>query len=350
MRLRIELKVYCLMSQASLPESTSSSKRVMSGMRATGKLHLGHYVGVLKNWLVLQAQYDCFFMVADWHSLTTNYQDPSDIQAHISDMVLDWLAVGLDPQRCHLYVQSRVPEIAELHLLLSMLTPQKWLETSPTLKDMVATLSQEVHYGLLGYPVLQTADILVVRGDLVPVGKDQLAHLELSRDIVTRFNHVYKTTLFPAPKALLTEAPSLPGLDGKKMSKSLNNTLALSDTAEDTTKKLKQAITDPGRVKRTDPGNPEQCEVVFKYYQVFASAEEIALTDKECRNATRGCSDCKLRLAELINEELAPIRNRRTELEQTPSLVEGVLNQGLSQARQEAQQTLDAVRQLMHLT
>ncbi|MCA9807153.1 MAG: tryptophan--tRNA ligase [Cyanobacteria bacterium HKST-UBA06] len=337
------------MTEPTAQSADTQPKRVMSGMRATGQLHLGHWVGVLKNWVALQSQYNCYFMVADWHSLTTHYTDPGNIRQHCLEMVLDWLSAGINPEHAHLYKQSEIPEIAELHLLLSMMTPQKWLDTAPTLKDMISNLGIEATHGLLGYPVLQTADILIVKGELVPVGKDQLAHLELSRDIVTRFNHVTQSEFFPSPQALLTEAPALPGLDGRKMSKSLNNSILLCDTDSQTTKKLKQAITDPARIKREDPGTPENCEVVYKYYQVFAPPEEQQLAAEECRSAVRGCADCKLRLADMINAQLAPLREKRTVLAQDTGAVKNLLNNNVERTRHEAIKTIRKVRKLLKL-
>jgi tryptophanyl-tRNA synthetase len=318
-------------------------------MRPTGRLHLGHYVGVLKNWVQLQDQYDCFFMIADWHALTTKYDETEMLNQNILEVALDWLACGIDPSNATLYVQSRIQEIAELHLLLSMITPNRWVETDPTLKDMVAMLHEDLTYGLLGYPILQTADILAMKADFVPVGKDQLAHLEISRDIVTRFNHQYKTPLFPSPKPLLTETPMLPGVDARKMGKSYGNAIYLADTEDETWNKLKQGITDPARIKRTDLGTPENCEVIFKYYEVFVTPEARQLADQECRSATRGCMDCKKILAEFVNAELRPIRERRAEYARDPAHVYALLAQGEAQARATAQQVLQEVRSAMKL-
>ncbi|HEY9746673.1 MAG TPA: tryptophan--tRNA ligase [Oculatellaceae cyanobacterium] len=326
-----------------------TSNVVMSGMRPTGKLHLGHYMGVLRNWLQLQDTHPCFFMVADWHALTTKYDSTDTLKQDIIDMTLDWLAAGIDPNKATLYVQSSLPEEAELHLLLSMITPAKWVQTDPTLKDMVVMLHEDLSYGLLGYPVLQTVDILAVKGGLVPVGKDQLAHLEISRDIARRFNYLYKTDLFAEPQPLLTETPMLLGLDGRKMSKSYNNAIYLSDTPDETLAKIKMGITDPARVKRTDPGNPEHCEVIFKYYQAFAPKEALELADQECRTAARGCMDCKKILAEIINEYLRPIRERRAMYASDIGQVLDILKTGGEKARAECQDTLAKVKVLMKL-
>lgn len=327
----------------------ASAKVVMSGMRPTGKLHLGHYMGVLKNWVTLQDQYPCFFSIADWHALTTKYDDTASLRDNIIEMALDWLAAGIDPAKATLFVQSSLPEVAELHLLMSMITPAKWVQTDPTLKDMVAMLHEDLSYGLLGYPVLQTVDILSVRAGLVPVGKDQLAHLEISRDIARRFNHVYQTDLFAEPRPLLTETPMLIGLDGRKMGKSFNNAIFLSDTADETWAKVKTAITDPARVKRTDPGNPENCEVVYKYYEVFASDEARQLAADECRAATRGCMDCKKLLGEMINEQMAPMRERRALYAADKAQVLDLLKAGSQQARVVCQETVRQVKDLMKL-
>lgn len=324
-------------------------KRVMSGMRPTGRLHLGHYVGVLKNWVQLQEQYDCFYSIVDWHALTTKYDQTESLRSNIMEVALDWLAAGIDPDKATVYVQSQVPEIAELHLLFSMFTPNKWVETDPTLKDMVKMLHEDLTYGLLGYPILQTADILSVKGELVPVGKDQLAHLEISRDIVTRFNHMYQCEVFPSPKPLLTETPLLPGVDGRKMGKSYGNAIYLADTEDETWAKIKQGITDPARIKRTDPGEPENCVVIYKYYEVFAPLPVRELAAEECRAATRGCMDCKKILVDIVNAELRPLRERRAELAKDLGQVEKILAEGSERAREACRETLREVRSVMKL-
>jgi tryptophanyl-tRNA synthetase len=328
---------------------TPRKKTVMSGMRPTGKLHLGHYMGVLKNWVALQDEYTCYFSIADWHALTTQYDRSENIQENIHQMALDWLSCGIAPEKATFYVQSAIPEIAVMHLLMSMLTPVKWLETDPTLKDMVAMLKEDLSYGLLGYPTLQTMDILGVLGELVPVGKDQLAHLEISRDLARRFNHQYQTQLFPEPRPLLTEVPLLLGLDGRKMGKSFDNAIFLSDSADVTQAKIKTAVTDKNRVKRQDPGNPQDCEVVFPYYQVFADEAARNLADKECRTAERGCMDCKKILTEWVNETLRPIRERRAELEKDPETVRQILKAGNEHSRQVHQETLRQMKAAMRL-
>lgn len=331
----------------------TNKTHVMSGIRPTGRLHLGHYFGILKNWVSLQDQYDCYYSIADWHALTTKYDDTASLVDNIYEVALDILAVGVDPNKATLYVQSSVPQIAELHLLFSMFTPVKWLETDPTLKDMVAMRKEggdvDLNYGLLGYPVLQTMDILGPRAALVPIGQDQLAHLEISRDVARRFNHIYQTDYFPEPKPLLTEIPKVLGLDGRKMGKSYNNAIFLSDTEDETFKKIKTAITDPERIKRDDPGDPAKCQVVYPFYEIFGDdAMKSAATD-ECRQALRGCMDCKKILAERVNEILRPIRERRATLANDRGQVLALLKQGCEKSRHIHEETVQTVRQLMHL-
>lgn len=345
--------------------SSSQPAVVMSGMRPTGRLHLGHYVGVLRNWVRLQHDHPCYFMVADWHTLTTKLDDTTQLAAFSREMVLDWLAAGLEPERCTLFLQSSIPEIAELQLLLSMATPVKWLETDPTLKDMVAMLrgntqdgqpgegsetTPGLSHGLLGYPVLQTADILSVDGTLVPVGQDQVAHLEISRDMVRRFNHEVGELVFREPRPLLTEVPMLRGLDGRKMGKSFNNAIFLSDSPAETIAKVKTAITDPQRVKKTDPGNPDECTGIYPLYPLFAQDEaEVEQVRVECSQALRGCMTCKLQLAERLNEHLAPLRERRQQYEADPAQVDALLCQGRERVRAEASRMLSHARRALRL-
>jgi tryptophanyl-tRNA synthetase len=328
-------------------KETQTPPVVMSGMRATGRLHLGHYMGVLRNWVHLQNDYTTFFMVADWHSLTTKYEDTVHLPEYRRDIVLDWLGAGIDPTKATLYFQSAVPEIAELHLLLSMITPNKWCETDPTLKDMIH--SGELNYGLLGYPVLQTADILAVDGSLVPVGKDQLAHLEISRDIARRFNHITGQSIFQEPRPLLTETPSVIGLDGRKMSKSYQNGIELAFSEDETTKAIKTAVTDAKRVKKTDPGEPNDCVAVFPWYQTFTDASTCETVASECRGGSRGCMDCKKQLAEAVNEQLRPIRERRLNYAQDLSQVAALIEAGNAVAREKAGATLKKVRHAFNL-
>ncbi len=339
--------------------NTPPFTRVMSGMRPTGKLHLGHYWGVLHNWVSLQHQYPSFFMVADWHALTTKVHDTQALKDNTTAMVLDWLAAGVDPNVATVYVQSHVPQIAELALLLSMVTPVKWLETDPTLKDMVALLrasdannlpeGSHLTHGLLGYPLLQTADILTLRADAVPVGSDQVAHLEVSRDIARRFNHTVGQPLFAEPKPLLTPTPLLTGLDGRKMGKSFDNAVFLSDTEADTLAKVKTAVTDPARQRKTDPGSPEACVAVFPLHQQFSSASEVEEVRANCTSAGWGCMACKQLLATNLNTALAPLRERRHTWEAQPNAVTELLDQGRGKAKQEADMTLAAVREALHL-
>ncbi len=344
-----EISTAHISADAAVKAIPPDQRRVMSGMRPTGRLHLGHYMGVLRNWVTLQDQYPCFFMVADWHALTTKYDSTDAFKNDIYEMALDWLAAGIDPEKATLYVQSAVPEEAVLHLLLSMITPAKWVQTDPTLKDMVAMLHEDLSYGLLGYPILQTVDILSVRGNLVPVGKDQLAHLEISRDIARRFNHMYGANFFIEPRPLLTETPLLLGLDGRKMGKSYGNAIFLSETADETWLKIKTAITDPARVKRTDPGTPEHCEVVYKYYEAFASDAATQLAAEECRTAARGCMDCKKILTEVVNEQLAPMRARRALYAADRAQVERILAEGAQKAQAVCADTVQQVKTLMKL-
>lgn len=324
-----------------------TKKRIMSGMRPTGKLHLGHWLGVLTNWVKLQSEYDCYFAIADWHALTTTYDKTETLRQNIREVLLDWLAAGIDPEQCTMYVQSSIPELAELHVLLSMLTPVNWLQRNPTVKEQAAELHVgELNTGLLCYPVLMTADILSIKGDLVPVGKDQLPHLEIARDIARRFNNLYGD-FFAEPTGLLTAAASLPGTDGRKMSKSYENDIKLADTPEEIRKKVMTMITDPGRQRRTDPGYPEVC-TVYAYYAALAPQmlEQVA---KECRTAEIGCVQDKKRLAEVLLETLAPIHERRAYFAERPQLLEEIIEHGNQKARATTQETLEAVRDLMRV-
>ncbi len=329
----------------------------MSGMRPTGRLHIGHYFGALLNWLNFQSSYDSYFCIVDWHALTTKFQNVQEIEGNIREIALDWLAAGIDPEVSTLYVQSAIPEIAELHLLLSMITPHNWVEREPTLKDMVKMLGSDeneakdkVTYGLLGYPVLMTADILAFKAQLVPVGKDQESHLEFARDVARRFNHLYNVDFFEEPQPKFTSTPLIKGLDGQKMGKSYNNDIKLADTEEDTLKKVKQAITDRSRIAKSDPGHTDQCEVPWPLYQIFANEEMRALVKTECESAQIGCVDCKKRLANCINEFMRPIREKRIGLEKDPESVRKILDYGNKKARKVAAETLEGVRELMGLS
>ena len=322
---------------------------VLSGLRPTGRVHLGNYFGAVKNWVELQDRYPCFFFVADWHALTSDYADPSKIHQATFDAVADWLAAGLDPSRCVLFLQSEVKEHAELHLLLSMVTPLPWLERVPTFKDQQEQLEdKELNtYGFLGYPLLQTADIIVYRAGYVPVGEDQASHLELSREIVRRFNNFYGP-VFPEPQPLFTATPKVPGLDGRKMSKSYGNTIPLTATADEIRALVMTMFTDPNRVRRTDPGNPDICNL-FQFHKLFSDDATIARVDHECRTAQIGCVQDKKLLAEIIIESLAPMRARREEINRDPSVVWDALRDGNRKARERAGETLELVRAAMKI-
>ena len=307
-------------------------QRIVSGMRPSGRLHIGHYHGVLENWVKMQDSMECFFFVADWHSLTTEYADTSGIAQSIRDMVLDWVAFGLDPEKCVIFRQSLVPHHSELNLILSMVTPVSWLERNPTYKDMLENIEQRdlTTFGFLGYPVLMAADIILYKATRVPVGHDQLPHLEITREIARRFNHLYGA-VFPEPEALLTETPKLPGLDGRKMSKSYNNSIYLSDNAETTTKMVMSMVTDTNRVRRADPGDPDVC-VAFNLHRLYVPQEKLDEIVPACRGAQIGCVDCKKILAASINERLAPFRARREELAANPGFVDALLQEGSRKA------------------
>lgn len=325
------------------------SQHVLSGLRPTGRVHLGNYFGALKNWVELQDRYPCFFFVADWHALTTDYADPSRVHEATFNAVADWIAAGLDPAKCVMFLQSEVKEHAELHLLLSMSTPLPWLERVPTFKDQQAQLEEKDlnTYGFLGYPLLQTADIIVYRAAWVPVGEDQAFHLELSREIVRRFNNLYGP-VFPEPQPLFTATPKVPGLDGRKMSKSYGNTIPLTASADEIRSLVSTMFTDPNRIRRSDPGNPDICNL-FQFHKLFSDDETITRVDHECRTAQIGCVQDKKLLAEIIIEKLAPMRARREEINRNPSIVWDTLRDGNRKARERAAETLDAVRKAMQI-
>lgn len=325
-------------------------KSVLSGMRPSGKLHLGNYLGALQNWEKLQNDYRCFYFVADWHALTSDYADTSEIKENILEMGIDWLACGLDPERSTLFIQSRVPEHAELHLLLSMITPLPWLERVPSYKEQRQEIKDKdlETYGFLGYPLLQTADIIIYKADFVPVGIDQAPHVEMTREIVRRFNNLYGTEVFPEPAVLLTEVPKLVGTDGRKMSKSYDNAIYLSDSPQVVAGKLKTMVTDPRRVRRSDPGNPEVCPV-FSLHRIFSPEGEQAEVDAGCRTAGIGCIGCKEILARNMEARMGPIYERRCRLAATPSRVLEVLEIGSQKARQIASQTVSEARKAMKI-
>jgi tryptophanyl-tRNA synthetase len=348
----------------------STRKRVLSGMRSTGKLHLGNFVGALDNWVRMQDQYECFFFVADWHALTTDYADTSLIKENSLDVLLDWLAAGLDPERCTMFIQSHVPAHAELHLLFSMITPLGWLERVPTYKEQRENIVEKDlgTYGFLGYPVLQAADILIYKGDFVPVGEDQVPHVELTREIARRFNMFYPRRnrgheafginaeeanrlyhVFPEPQPLLTPAAKLPGTDGRKMSKSYGNTILLTDPEPVVRQKLKTMVTDPARVRRSDPGNPDVCPV-GDLHKIFSDRSTIAKVDVGCRSAGIGCIECKSWAADALVNILTPMQERRRKYEENPRLAWDILEAGSSRARKVAGNTMDEVREAMGMS
>ncbi len=392
--------------------------RVVSGMRPTGRLHLGHYFGVIRNWVKLQEEHECFFFIADWHALTTAYRNTKELRKNIREVIVDWLALGLDPNKSLLFIQSRVKEHAELFLLLGMLTPKSWLELNPTYKDLkynllrLSDLQREIReklseslkgilshlpfevreeekfrehlleslteslieaifegeiepeilkklnvskkdfyetdtFGFLGYPVLQSADILIYKGEAVPVGEDQLPHIELSREIARRFNRLYGK-VFPEPKALLTETPRIPGTDGRKMSKSYNNAVYFSDEEKEVEKKVMGMITDPQKVRKNDPGRPEIC-TVFAWHKLFSSPEEVKEIEENCKKGTLGCVECKRKLLKNLEEFLKPIRERRKELEKKAEELEELFFENSRKAREIASATMEEVRKAMNL-
>jgi tryptophanyl-tRNA synthetase len=397
--------------------SALQNRRVLSGMRPTGQLHLGNFHGALKNWIELQYQYECFFFIADWHALTTGYEDTSKLEENVWNMAIDWLAAGLNPGVATLFVQSRVPEHAELHLLLSMITPLGWLERVPSYKDQQAQLTDRDlgTYGFLGYPLLQSADILLYRAQFVPVGEDQVAHVEITREVARRFNHIYGKevgfeqkvekaikslgsrnatiyrslrkdyqekgdgdaldraramlesnarltvadrdrlrgylegagiSILPEPEALLTTTPKVPGLDGRKMSKSYGNTIGLREDTDSVVKKLRAMQTDPARVRRNDPGDPDKCPV-WDLHKIYSNEATQAWVQSGCRSAAIGCLDCKAPLIEKVVEGISTIAKRAQEFEENPDLVRGIIAEGCERARAAARDTLEAVRQAM---
>lgn len=349
-----------------------ANRRVLSGMRPTGKLHLGHYVGALQNWVRLQNDYDCFFFVADWHALTTDYADTSRVKQSIVEIALDWLSAGLDPEKSTMFIQSHVPQHAELHLLLSMMTPLGWLERVPTYKEQRENIKDKDlgTYGFLGYPVLMTSDILMYQAQYVPVGEDQVPHVEITREIARRFNQFYwkpnttrsgrvlrgphvpeekRVYVFPEPQPLLTPAAKLPGTDGRKMSKSYGNFISLSDPEPIVRLKLKTMVTDPARVRRNDPGNPDVCPV-GDLHKIFSDSETLAWVDAGCRTAGIGCIECKARVADNLMKVLNPIQERRRPYEQNPKLAWDILEAGSEKARKAANETLEQVRESMNMS
>ncbi len=321
---------------------------MLSGMRPSGFLHIGNYLGALQNWVELQQDYRCYFFVADWHALTTDYEDPGDIKGNIREMVLDWLSAGLDPDQATIFRQSDVKEHAELYLLFSMFTPIAWLERCPTFKEALRELEgRELHtHGFLGYPLLQAADILIYKADAVPVGEDQAPHVEITREVARRFNHLYRP-VFPEPETRLHSFPLVPGIDGRKMSKSYDNYIRLSEDPAEISAKVRMMITDPGRVRRNDPGNPEVC-TVHTFHKVF-NPDELSQIEESCRSGEIGCVDCKNNLSGKLEAFIRPIYEKRQELMGWPAYLEEVLEHGARQARWVAGATLDEVREAMGL-
>jgi tryptophanyl-tRNA synthetase len=336
-----------------MTSSTKVRKRVLSGMRPTGKLHLGNYAGALANWVRMQDEYECFFVVVDWHALTTDYADTSRVKENSLEVVLDWLAAGLDPEKSVLFIQSHVPAHAELHLLLSMITPLGWLERVPTYKEQRENIKDKDlgTYGFLGYPVLQAADILIYKADVVPVGEDQVAHVELTREIARRFNGFYarRGDVFPEPQSLLTRALKLPGTDGRKMSKSYGNTIMLTDPEPVVRQKLKTMVTDPARVRRSDPGNPDVCPV-GDLHKIFSGKETMAKVNEGCRSAGIGCIECKSWAADALVQLLSPMQERRKKFEENPRLAWDILEAGSERARKVAASNMDDVRAAMGMS
>lgn len=333
--------------------SSKKNHRIVSGARASGRLHLGNYHGILKNWVELQSKFECYFFIADWHALTTQYEHPQAIASNTREMLLDILGVGVDPELCTLFVQSQIPEHAELHLLLSMITPLSWLERVPTYKELRQKLKEQhlATYGFLGYPALQTADIVIYKPEWVPVGEDQVPHIELTREIVRHFHHLYcqdKPPIFPEPQPLLTKTSKMPGLDGQKMSKSYHNVIELREDPVSVEHKIKIMPTDPARVRRTDPGEPEKCPV-WRFHQTYSTPEVQEWVLEGCRTAGIGCIECKRPVIDAVLREQAPIRARAQEYERNETEIKLILKRGAEHARETAQATLKEVRQVMGL-
>jgi len=324
--------------------------RVLSGMRPTGPLHLGHLLGALENWVRLQENHECFFMVADLHALMGEYENPAGIRRNSREMVVDWLACGIDPKKSAVFIQSQIPEHAELALILGMMTPLGWLERNPTYKEQLREIEGRdlTTYGFLGYPVLQAADILLYKANRVPVGEDQLAHLELSREIVRRFKHFYKKDVFPEPQPMLTKEARILGLDKRKMSKSYGNAIQLSDSEDTVRQKVLSMVSDTQRARKTDPGHPDECFVHY-YLRIFADADLVQKTDQWCLRGEKGCHDTKGILADVLLERLKPMREKRARLAADPAEVEKVLKDGYARASEIAKRTLSEVKDLVGL-
>lgn len=322
----------------------NGKKRIVSGMRPTGPLHLGNLLGALSNWVEMQKEYDCFFFIADWHALTSNYEDTSAVSDYVRQMMIDWLSVGLSDEKSTLFVQSHIKEHAELFLILSMITPVPWLERNPTYKDQIVQIDNKdlSTFGFLGYPVLQAADIIMYKAYGVPVGLDQVPHVEITREIARRFNFLYGN-IFPEPEAILTKTPKILGTDRRKMSKSYNNAIFLSDSPDRIRSTVAKMITDPQRARRSDPGNPDVCNV-FEFHKIYTDAETVDKIRHACRNAEIGCVECKGIMAENLIKALEPIRNKREHYEARPKLVDDIITDGCNRARNVAKQTMKKVR------
>ena len=320
-------------------------KRVLSGMRPTGKLHLGNLHGALTNWKRLQEEYECFFFVADWHALTSEYQETNFIKEFIWEMLIDWLSVGLDPNKSTLFIQSKLPEHAELHLIFSMITPIPWLERNPTYKEQIKELVEKDlnTYGFLGYPVLQAADILIYKANFVPVGVDQLPHVEITREIARRFNYLYKE-VFPIPEPILTEMPKILGIDGRKMSKSYHNAIYLSDPPKVIREKTLQMFTDKSRLRKTDPGHPDICNV-FSFHKLYTSPEKVSQIEEDCKKARIGCVECKKLLAENLIKGLAPLQEKRQYYQEHLEELKDIIDAGIKKARSVATTTLEEAKE-----
>ena len=324
-------------------------KRIVSGMRPTGRLHLGHVHGALNNWRSLQKDYRCFYFIADWHALTSEYEHPEIIKESITDVLIDWIAIGLNPEESVIFVQSGIKEHAELHLILSMISPLSWLERNPTYKEQLKEIAQRnLHtYGFLGYPILQAADILIYKAHGVPVGEDQSAHLELTREIARRFNHFY-SDVFPLPETLLTPEAKILGTDRRKMSNSYNNAIFISDAEETVTTTVATMITDPQRARRSDPGRPDFCNV-FSFHELYTEKEKVKEIEEGCRKASIGCVECKQTMASNLNKALGPLREKRRELEANPQIIEDIIDEGNKKARKIARNTMEEVREVVKI-
>jgi tryptophanyl-tRNA synthetase len=327
----------------------ADKKRILSGMRATGQLHMGNYLGALDNWVKMQDQYECFFFVADWHALTSDYENPGPMGDYVRQILIDWLSAGLAPEKSTIFVQSKVPEHAELFLIFSMLTPVPWLERNPTYKDQIVQLQNKdlSTFGFLGYPVLQAADILLYKAQGVPVGVDQVPHVEITREIARRFNYLYGS-VFPEPEAILTQTPKILGLDRRKMSKSYGNAIYLADTPEEIKTKVMQMITDPQRARRSDPGNPDVCNV-FEFHRLYTNPDTVQQIDSQCRHAEIGCVECKRLMADNLVQALAPLREKRQFYLAHPEIVQEIMVEGSRKARRIATETLQQAKAALRI-